>query len=170
MGLHPQNIGTSMPHGFAGGYARQPDMIINTRPAGDTIIPFGTPLKYDENDRVVPMGSGDTAEKFVGIASREIKTALTYLEQDVGAYAPNEPVSVFMRGAINVKCQKGKPKLGGDVYVRTAESKDYPGAAIAVFEAEEDGGSTVKLNGCQWAGPADSDGIAELVILTRQNA
>ena len=45
MGLHPQNIGATMPHGFAGGYARQPDMIVNTRPAGAQIV-FGTALKY----------------------------------------------------------------------------------------------------------------------------
>ena len=48
MGLNPQVIGKEMPHGFAGCYARQPDMIVNTRPAGGGApIPFGTPLKYD---------------------------------------------------------------------------------------------------------------------------
>lgn len=47
-GLKPQNIGVSMPHGFAGSYARQPDMIVNTHPAGGTEhIAFGAPLKYD---------------------------------------------------------------------------------------------------------------------------
>ena len=34
MGLNPQIIGKEMPHGFAGCYARQPDMIVETRPAG----------------------------------------------------------------------------------------------------------------------------------------
>ena len=37
MGLNPQTIGKVMPHGYAGSYARQPDMIINTRPAGGNI-------------------------------------------------------------------------------------------------------------------------------------
>ena len=56
MGLNPQVIGKEMPHGFAGCYARQPDMIVNTRPAGGGApIPFGTPLKYDGAE-VVPMG------------------------------------------------------------------------------------------------------------------
>ena len=51
MGLNPQVIGKEMPHGFAGCYARQPDMIVNTRPAGGGApIPFGTPLKYDGAD------------------------------------------------------------------------------------------------------------------------
>ncbi len=43
MALNPQVIGTSMPHGFAGCYARQPDMIVETRPGGgDDKIVFGT--------------------------------------------------------------------------------------------------------------------------------
>ena len=47
MGLNTQVIGTGMPNGQAGSYARQPDMIINTRPAGgSTNIPFGAPLEY----------------------------------------------------------------------------------------------------------------------------
>ena len=41
MGLNPQLIGRDMPHGFAGCYARQPDMIVETRPAGGNApIPF----------------------------------------------------------------------------------------------------------------------------------
>ena len=34
-GLNPQTIGQTMPHGYAGSYARQPDMIVNTRRGGD---------------------------------------------------------------------------------------------------------------------------------------
>lgn len=169
MGLHPQNIGTSMPHGFAGSYARQPDMIVNAHPAGDTIT-FGAALKYDENGRVVPLGAADTAESFIGVAAREIKSALAYLEQNDGAYAAGEAVSVFMRGAVNVKCQKGTPKLGGAVYIRTAADESFPGAAPGGFEAEEDGANTVLVSACRWGGPADANGIAELRILTMQNA
>lgn len=41
-GLNPQVIGATMTAGFAGSYARQPDMIVNTRPAGGSApIPFG---------------------------------------------------------------------------------------------------------------------------------
>jgi len=36
-GLTPQNIGKVMNHGYAGSYARQPDMIANTHPAGAAI-------------------------------------------------------------------------------------------------------------------------------------
>lgn len=169
MGLHPQNIGATMPHGFAGGYARQPDMIVNTRPAGAQIV-FGAALKYDTGGNVIPFGAGDAADAFVGVASKEIKTALTYLDQSVGQYAEKEAVPVFMRGAVNVICQKGAPKLGGAVYIRTAESESYPGAAVGGFEAEEDGANTVQLTNCQWAGAADVNKVAELRILTMNNA
>ena len=169
MGLHPQNIGISMPHGFAGSYARQPDMVVNTRPAAET-IPFGLPLKYDRTGRVAPMGVGDAANVFVGVAAREIKSALSYLDQSAGAYAPGEAVSVFMRGAVNVKCQKGTPQLGGAVFVRTAANESFPTASAGGFEAEADGSNTIKLTGCQWAGPADADSVAELRILTMQSA
>lgn len=169
MGLHPQNIGTAMPHGFAGSYARQPDMIINSRPAADTIV-FGTPLKYDENGNVTAMGADDDGSAFVGVAAREVRSALTYLEQDAGAYSPNDAVAVFMRGAVNVQCQKGTPKLGGAVYVRVAENESYPGAGTGGFEAEADGSNTVLLTACRWGGPADANGIAELRILTMTNA
>lgn len=173
MGLHPQNIGTSMPHGFAGSYARQPDMIVDTRPAGGTEqIAFGMALMYDSKGAVVAMGTGASAQKFVGVAARELKSALSYLEQGAGAYAPKEAVPVFMRGCVNVKCQNGTPKLGGAVYVRVAANDALPNAAVGGFEAAADStaANTVQLTNCQWAGPADANGVAELRILTVNNA
>ncbi len=169
MGLHPQNIGTAMPHGFAGSYARQPDMIVNTRPAGAEIA-FGLPLKYDANGAVIPLGAGDAAADFVGVAVREIKSAVNYLDQNTGLYAVHDAVPVFQRGAVNVLCQKGTPKLGGAVYVRIAANANYPGAAVGGFETEADDKNTVQLTNCQWAGEADANKVAELRILIMQKA
>ncbi|MBD5153780.1 MAG: hypothetical protein HDT15_01560 [Oscillibacter sp.] len=168
-GLKPQNIGQTMNHGYAGSYARQPDMIANTHPAGAAIA-FGAALQYDDNGAVVPMGSGSTAVNFVGVASREVKSALNYLDQDVGSYAQGEAVPVFMRGAINVKCNVGTPKLGGAVYVRIAANESIPTGVVGGFEAAADGANTVELTNCQWAGSADANGIVELRILTMNNA
>ena len=169
--LNPQVIGKEMPHGFAGCYARQPDMIVETRPAGgETPIPFGAPLVYDATKpAVVAAGAGFTAAAFAGVAGAEIKTALTYLTQQEGQYAPGEPVSVFQRGSINVKAY-GTPALGGTVYVRTAASGTYSTEPVGAFTATNESGSTVALTNCQWGGPADANGIAELVILTKLNA
>ena len=169
MGLKPQNIGAAMPHGYAGSYARQPDMIVTTRPAGAELV-FGAAAKYTAAGAVVPMGAGDAASAFVGVAAREVKSALSYLDQNVGRYAEKEAVPVFQRGSINVICQKGTPKLGGAVYIRIAANESYPTAAVGGFEAEADDKNTVQLTNCQWAGPADAGKVAELRILTMTNA
>ena len=170
--LNPQIIGKDMPHGFAGCYARQPDMIVETRPAGGkTPIPFGAPLVYDTTKpAVVAAGATFAAANFVGVAGCEIKSALTYLDQQAGQYAPGDAVSVFQRGSINVKCYDGTPALGGAVYVRTGTSETYTTGVVGGFSANNESGKTVALTNCQWGGAADANGIAELVILTRANA
>ena len=169
-GLNPQVIGTTMTAGYAGSYARQPDMIVETRPAGGSAnIPFGAPLVYSTGT-VVQMGASATATQFVGVAGREIKSSLSYLEQTPGQYAPGDPVSVFQRGSIQVYCQRGTSALGGAVYVRIIANGSYETAVVGGFEAEADSSNTVQLTNCQWGGPADANGIAELVILTRNNA
>ncbi len=171
MSLNPQRIGTTMPHGFAGVYARQPDMIVNTRPAGEAIL-FGQALVYNAKGQVVLPAAGATAKDFVGVAAAEIKSALTYLDQSVGSYAAEDPVSVFQRGAINVKCQNGVPALGGAVYVRLVANAAVPGAVVGGFEAAADSteGNSVLLTNCEWAGPADANGIAEMRIKTMNRA
>lgn len=172
-GIRPQTIGREMPNGFAGCYARQPDMIANTRPCGgDAPIPFGAPLIYDSGTpgAVVQMGADATAAQFVGVAGAEVKSSLAYLEQSAGQYMPGDPVSVFQRGSINVHCQRGIPALGGAVYVRITYNSSYSTAQVGGFEAEADSSNTVELTNCQWAGPADANGTVELRILTMLNA
>ena len=162
MALTPQTIGLNMSHGFSGSYARQPDMIVNTAPLGWTeIIPFGTPLVRGENGAVLPMGTGNTGNQFIGVAGREVKSPAEFFNQNVGQYSPEEPVSVFQRGCINVKCQKGSPAIDGTVYVRVTTSGNY---LVGGFEAEADGANTVALSNAQWNGPADNRGVAELRI------
>lgn len=169
-GLNPQVIGTTMTAGYAGSYSRQPDMIVETRPAGGSAtIPFGAPLVYSTGT-VVQMGASATATQFVGVAGREIKSSLSYLEQTPGEYAPGDAVSVFQRGSIQVYCQRGTPALGGTVYVRITYNATYQTAQVGGFEAEADSPNSVALTNAQWGGAPDANGIAELVILTRNNA
>lgn len=171
MSLNPQVIGKTMPHGYAGAYARQPDMIVCTRPAGENIL-FGLGLVYNAQGQVVLPSSGAKATDFVGVAAAEVKSALTYLNMSAGAYAKSEPVSVFQRGAINVKCQNGTPALGGAVYLRLVANSALPNAVIGGFEAAADStaGNSVLLTNCEWAGPADANGIAEMRIKTLNRA
>lgn len=167
--MRGQVIGKTMDHGYAGSYARQPDCIINTRAAGGDIT-FGIGVCYDNSYNVVPVGTSGAKNTFIGVAAREVKSATDYLNQNVGVYHEGEAVPVFMRGSINVKCQRSTPSLGGAVYIRTAVNDSYPGCVIGGFEAEADDGKTTMLGDCQWGGPADANGVAELVILKRSNA
>lgn len=169
--MRGQVIGKNMAHGYAGDFARQPDMIVDTHPLGGvTAVQFGTPLVYDSTGTVVAFGASNTAADFVGVASREFKSATSYLSQSAGEYRPDEAVSVFKRGCINVLCNVGAPKLGGKVYVRTAANESIPTGVVGGFEATEDAGKTVELTNCQWHGEKDAIGIAEIRILSCNRA
>ena len=109
MGLYTQTIGKDFPHGFAGSYAYQPDMIVKTRPVGGAaVLSFGTPVKYEvgTNGNVVAMGDGDTGDAFVGFASREIKSSVNYLEQG-GAHTPLTRPSACSCGGLSMsRCRR----------------------------------------------------------------
>jgi hypothetical protein len=162
-------IGKSLNYGFAGSYARTPDCITVTRPnTSGGNIRLGTVLVYDATGGVKPSDGTFTADKFVGIASRETKTMLNYLDQDSGAeYAPDEPVSVFQRGNISVACTQGAPTVGGAVYVRIVADT---GKAIGDLEAVADGANSILLTNAGWGGGKDANGTCELVLLSRNNA
>lgn len=165
-----QNIGLTMTNGFPGGYTRQPDMIVDTHPLGGTdTVPFGTPLVYS-GGKAAAFGASGTADTFVGIAAREIKSALGYLDQNKGEFAPNEAVSVFKRGCINVLNHVGTPALGGKVYVRIKANEAVPTGVVGGFEASADSTNTVELTNCRWHGAADANGVAEIRILSCNNA
>lgn len=159
-----------MTHGYAGDFARQPDMIIDTHPLGGSPVLFGTPLIYDIEGNVTAFHTGSTAADFVGVASRETKSATSYLSQSAGQYETGEAVSVFKRGCINVLCKVGTPKLGGKVYIRTAANENIPTGTVGGIEAAEDTGKTVVLINCEWHGEKDINGVAEIRILTCNRA
>jgi len=166
-----QVIGKSMTHGYAGDFARQPDMVVDTHPLGGTAsVKFGTPLVYNSDGEVIAFGVSNVAADFVGIASREFKSATNYLSQSAGQYEPEEAVSVFKRGCINVLCNVGTPKLGGKVYVRTVANESFPTGVVGGFEAAEDTGKTVELTNCQWHGGKDTNGVAEIRIMSCNRA
>lgn len=169
--MRGQTIGKTMPFGYAGSYSRQPDMIVDTHPAGGSIaIPFGGAVVYGTGGIVQPFGAVDTANTFLGVAVREIKSAMDYKNQNVGNYQSGEAVPVMKRGCVNVICQDGTPAEGGTVYVRTVANEAKPNAAVGGFEASADTGKNVALTNAKWKGTADGNGVAELCILTRNNA
>ena len=67
-------------------------------------------------------------------------------------------------------CQRLPPARSGPLYVRITANASYESAVIGGFEAVADSSNTVQLTNAQWGGAPDANGIAELVILTRNNA
>lgn len=159
-----KTIGLNLNHGFAGSYARQPGMVINTKPnVGSTAIPFGAPVMQGSGGVQFPTASL-TAANFVGIAARQVQTPDSFLNQNgAGEYNQHDAVPVFQCGRVNVHVADGTPAMYGDVYVRIVASGTK---AIGDFECTSDSTNSVKLTNCQWGGTKDANGIAELVIFT----
>lgn len=166
-----QNIGKTMPHGFAGSYSRQPDTIIDTHPLeGNANIVFGLAVVPGTAGAIAPVGESTTAEQFLGIALRETKSAVNYINQGEGAYVPGDAVPVLKRGCANVLCQNGTPAYDGAVYLRVKANASYPNAVVGGFEAAADGSNSIALTNVKWKGTADANGIAEVRIMTTLHA
>ncbi len=169
--MRGQTIGKTMPHGYAGSYARQPDMVVDTHPLGGTEqVRFGAPVAMGAGGAAAPWTGDSTDDVFLGVAVREVKSTFDYLNQNEGVYRPGEAVPVMKRGCVNVLCQNGVPVPGGTVYIRTKANEAKPGAAVGGFEAAADEGNSVALTNARWKGTADAAGVAELRILTIKNA
>lgn len=170
-----QTIGKTMPHGYAGSYSRQPDMVVDTAPLAGTIeLPFGAPVVMGAAGSAQPWGESSGAADFWGVAVREVKSSLDYFKQNQGGYRPGEAVPVMKRGCVNVICQAGTPVPGGKVYVRIKANTAKPNAVVGGFETAEDKDDSVtyttELTNCRWKGTADANKVAELRILTILNA
>jgi len=175
-----KTIGKELNHGFAGSFARMPDMIIDTHPLNDpdgtNPAFFGDPLIFATDGSVSRADATLTADNFAGVAGKEIKSQLNYLDQNEGGkYTNMEAVSVMKRGPISVLVANGTPVLGGPVYVRIALNPSIPTSYIGSFDAVADvdtsGTADVDLNvllpNCVWITGKDTNGIAELLIRTR---
>lgn len=149
-----QVIGKQLGNGFAGGYAIQPDMLVAARVnVGDDVILFGDLVVYDDTDTSgVRKATDPTDKKIAGICSREVKQSNVYNQQDLVGFAKYEAVNCFQRGIISVVCTGGQAKLGADVYW-----KDGTG-----FTADSSG--AVKIEGMQFAGTTDANGIVAVSI------
>lgn len=168
-----KTIGKTLNHGFAGSFARTPDMIINTRVAEGNDIEFGKALiRGTAGNQVKVADATTTMANFVGIAGKEVKSVFDYANQDVGTYKANEAVPCFQRGSINVICANGAPKAGDPVYIAITTSAftdanvgDFCSAATGTLNTDY-----IQLTNAQWGGEADTNGVAELILLTRANA
>lgn len=166
-------IGASFGNGFAGTYAQQPDMIIDTHPVkgNSAAIVFGEPALLNSDGTVSRFGATGTATTFVGVASREVKSASSFTDQNAGGqYGPGEAAAIFKRGGISVICNVGTPAPGGTVYVRVTANGSVPAGVVGGFEATADDTKTVALTNCVWGTTKDANGVATLIIKTRNSA
>lgn len=170
-------IGLSMGFGFAGGFSRTPDCVIEAKAvASDSDdIKFGQPVVLNaDNTFDAPTSTTLTSANFAGVAVARVKQNNTYVvgqdQQQEAKYAANEMCDVLQRGIVSVEVVHGTPTSGGAVYVRTALSSSFPDEVVGDFRTSADGGNTVQLTNCAWNTNAkDANNIAELKIKTINN-
>lgn len=170
-------IGRSLNNGFPGQYAAQPDEITSAFPnTGDAAMVFGSAV-FGFNGGVAVAGSTGltpTAANFKGVAKANVKTANAYNPQSLGGFAQSEPVPVFERGAICVFVSNSAvnaPAIDGPVYIRVAGGTAT--TPVNGFETIPDAttpANTILLTNATWGSRADSNGVAELVLKTRNNS
>lgn len=172
-------VGLNLNLGYAGSVSRSIDNIITPRIVKSVItngsetepeISFGEPVILNSDNTYSRFGATGTAATFAGIAVREVKQATDYYAA-AGTYKPAEMCDVIERGSVTVKCNAGTPTAGGKVYVRiAANAAAAPNGVVGQFEAAADGVNTVEITNARWkTGKLDTNGIAELTILTRVN-
>ena len=160
-------IGTSMNVGYRGTQSRQADAIIQNRVA-DGAIAFGLAVKLTAANKWKQIGSGDTAANVAGIAVREVVQANVYNPQSNPDYLDGTPADVMVRGNCIVKCQKGTPTAGSEVYVRFTADDTHPEYLVGGFEAAADGAKTVQVTNIEWTtGVMDSNLACEVTVKTR---
>lgn len=117
-----------------------------------------------------PVTSYNNMAQFAGIAVREVKQSTQYFTQE-GEYSPGQPCDVLERGSATVYCNHGTPTARGSVYLRIAANGAIPNGVIGGLEAAADGINTIPITNVQWkTGYLDANNVAELTILTRNNA
>lgn len=169
-------IGIELNLGYAGTVSRSVDTIITPKAVKSVIlggketespIVFGEPVILNDDNTYSRFGAAGTADKFVGVAVREVKQAIDYHEGN-SAYIPGETCDVLNRGSITVLCNNGAPTAGGKVYIRITENAAIPNGVVGQFEAIADGSNTIEVPNLKWTtGKLDSNRIAELTMLTR---
>ena len=153
-------IGKSLNYGYPGQIARTGDEVSRTFPVKSGPINFGQAVQLNADGLAIPF-----AGEFAGVAMRRVKSALSYMGQNLGQYIEGDACDVLERGSITVKVVAGTAKPGGKVHVyKTAAA----GKAVGDFAAVADTTLTTELTDVKFVTPADANGVAEIVILNRK--
>lgn len=165
-------IGLTMNFGYPGSYSRMPDDVVMNKPVSSTSadIPFGSAVKLNDDNTWALGDATLTAANFAGIAVREVKQALTLLNEQ-GSYVADDPCDVLLRGNTVIKLARGTPTAGAQVLFRIATDDGVPGSAVGDFEAGEvTAGKTIALTNVVFTtGEVDGNNVVEVTIKTRNN-
>lgn len=155
-------IGKSFDYGFAGNYAKQPDMIVRSLPvsADSEPIIFGNATMLDLDGTVKKADSTLTADTFLGIATSEVKSQISITNSE-GQYLPEDAASIMVRGIINVIVSDGgSPKVGDPVYVQIGADDN-----VATFAAAS-GTDTLLIPNLVFMTGKDSNNVASVQMRT----
>lgn len=164
-------IGTALNNGYPGTISRSGDEVSKSRPVktGTANIYFGDPVILNTDGTIERFGATGTDAKFAGIAMRKVKSALTYVDQ-AAYYAALELADILQRGSVTVKVTEGTPAIGGKVYVCTvAGTTAAVGDILATATPAGVGATAVEITNVLFNSTKDTNGVAEIAILTRKN-
>ena len=156
-------VSSGFPHGWAGASSRAVDDIVEAYAnVSGTAIPFGSPVFQDsERTGVTGIQAGAGTETFLGFAVRSpAKTPNVYGTEDEnsrGAYEAGEMVDVLTRGSIVLEAAGSGILPGKQVYINLDTGK-----AVSASSS-----STLMIPGCRFRTGRDANGMAEVVLVTR---
>jgi hypothetical protein len=170
-------IGKTLPNGYPGTFGQQGPKVVTTFPnIGNAEMDFGSPI-FSLSGGVAAVGSTGltpTAVNFKGVAAAHVTRANEYLAQSLGGYTQNQAVPCFEEGGIMVyvgNSAVNAPVIDGPVYVRVAGgTTNMP---VGEFEAAPDGttpANTILITTVTFGSTADSNGVALLILKTRNNS
>ena len=153
--------------GWPGAVSRsKDDVIVSLKNGGPDPIAFGAPVFLGTDGGVVNYEDGvSTPDRFAGFAVRvPDKTPGSYpAGQDAaysaGAFAPDEPADILVRGSVAVPVNTSGAKTGDKVYIRVADRK--------LVTAAGESGTTVELPNVTVRGTRDSRGNCEVTVTKR---
>lgn len=172
---------TGLPLGFPGHVSRSGIRVIRARrvlASTANPIQFGAGVvinaannAYQSIADFIAGGGTFTAALFAGVAVAEVNTTTGYPYTPgspiTGSYLQNEPAEVLEQGTgILVQVNVGTPVSQGPVYVRKLANGSIPAGVVGGFEAAADGTNTVQLTNAVFTGQVDSNGVAEIAILS----
>lgn len=125
---------------------------------------FGIPLKYVAGGLQQFNGGAEVPADFAGILVREVPSISGSTSEGFNDNIPNpdQVQGMAVRGYVNVKCVRGTPVRGTQVFVQIVANG---GVAVGAFCATDDSANAIELVGVTWATDGkDADNNAEIRI------